>query len=273
MNKYFIYITFLGPLVESYAVFRAMDAEMDWNPVFVYIAAALVALTGFWGVQVMNAMAEFNATMRAGEKQFKWNLPTWKAIVVLGIWFTGVTLLTVFLDVSPAMKEWTPLGLVVIGFSASYLFSLSNLHATNVEEREAHRQSVQKNKQDAAEEKKAERKARKERAQVVASKKQEVTQLMKEKGVALQPKGNGKISDELLLVYWEMDPTLTPTAMAKRLVEDGAVNKITRQAISGRLDGMVKRGLVVVQDGRVVTYAQVGEGSGAESGLMDGGEA
>lgn len=244
LSKVIQYLPLLAPLPEGYAVYLAMEI-MQWDEVFRVIAAVIVAGTGFWGVQVMNAMAEYNATLRRGEYKEVGVLPTWKAMVVLGVWFVGVTLLTVFLDVFPALQTWTPLGLVVVGFSAAYLFNLSNLHETREQERVAYRQKVERKKEADDQEKKVERKERKEKQQAIANKKQEIAARMDKLGTRLQVKGGSKLSDATLLLYWSEDPTLNSEGMAKKLMEDGIVDKISRQAIDQRTKKMIEKGLII----------------------------
>lgn len=266
LRNFLRYIPLLAPIPEAYAVGIAIQRELDWFEPVIWVAALIVAGTGFWGVQVMNAMAEFNATLYQDEKKMKLTLPTWKAGLVLSIWFIGVTLLTVFLDAVPFLHDWTPLGLVVIGFSASYLFSLSNLHATREEERAAYRQKKQADSEAARNQRKADKQAAKQQAQVLASKKQEIAQKMHDRGVKVQVKKGAKLSDELLLLKWAIYPTHTPTEMANQLMDDGDVEKITRQAVSGRLKKMIKDGLVVVDSsGRVVEVINSGENDATRS--------
>lgn len=242
-SKVIRYLPLLAPLPEGYAVYLSMEI-MHWNPIFRVTAAVIVAGTGFWGVQVMNAMAEFNATLRKSDEKEISKLPTWKAMLVLAIWLTGVTLLTVFLDVSPVLQVWTPLGLVVVGFSAAYLFSLSNLHETRSQERVAYRQKVERKKEADDQEKKAERKKRKEHQQALATKKQEIRARLGQDGTRVQGKKGGKLNDETLILYWVDDPTLTSEQMAAKLIEDGVVESISRQAIDQRTKKMIEKGLI-----------------------------
>lgn len=249
--KYIRYLPLLAPLPEGYAVFLAMGV-LNWNPVFQVISAVIVAGTGFWGVQVMNNMAEFNATLKKKEQSEFKRLPTWKAVLILAVWFTGVVLLTVFLDVSPTLQTWTPIAIVVIGFSAAYLYNLSNLHATNASELTAYRQKEAKKKEDNATETKNKRKERQARRQEIATKKQEISARLQGKGVAVQEKSGSKLTDAMLLLEWSINPALTPTQMAKKLIDDGTVDSVTRQAIEGRLKNMIKKGLVIrTHDGLV----------------------
>lgn len=251
-NRMIRYLPMLAPITEGYAIYNAIGRELDWHPFFVLVAALTVALTGFWGVQVMNAMSEFNATLRKQEQAEFVRLPTWKAVSILAVWFSGVTLLTVFLDVWPVLRDWTPLGLVVIGFSAAYLFSLSNLCETREQERVAYRQKLARQKEESASERKNQRNQRKAHRQEIATKKQEIRARLQGKGVALQEKSGSKLTDAMLLLEWSIDPGLTPTRMAQKLMEDGTVESVTRQAIEGRLKSMIQKGLVIrTQDGLV----------------------
>jgi len=193
-------------------------------------------------------MAEFNATLKKNEDKEIGSLPTWKSMIVLAIWFLGVTLLTVFLDVLPVLQTWTPLGLVVVGFSAAYLFSLSNLHETRTQERVAYRQKQERKKEEGANERKAERKEKKERQQAIATKRQEINARMAKIGTRVQGKGSGKLNDATLLLYWSDDPTLTSEGMAAKLIEDRIVEKISRQAIDQRKKKMIEKGLIFVTE-------------------------
>lgn len=250
------YLPLLAPAPEGYAIFLATDI-LEWHPIMRVVAALIVAGTGFWGVQVMNDMAEFNATLRKGESTETPPLPTWKSIAVLAVWFVGVTLLTVFLDVTPILRTLTPLGLVVIGFSAAYLFNLSNLHETRVQERVAYRQKTDREKQEKRKSNEDERKERKAHRQAVATKSKEIATRLQGQGRAVQPKKGAKVSDAMLLLEWTIDPTLSSGDMAEKLMQEGKVEKISRQAIDDRLKKMIHSGLVIrLGDGRVVEVIQ-----------------
>lgn len=252
LGKYIKYLPMLAPIPEGYAVFLATEI-MDWNPIIRGVAAVIVAGTGFWGVQVMNNMSEFNAGLRKKEQAEFNRLPTWKAIIILAVWFVGVILLTVFLDVYPVLQDWAPVGIVVIGFSAAFLFNLSNLYATSLEELTAYRQNSAKIKQEKDADRQSERKERKAHRQAIATKKQEIAARLQDGGVERKQKSGAKLSDAMLLLEWSIDPTLTPTEMAKKLVADGTVDKVSRQAIDGRLKSMIEKGLVMkTKDGRVL---------------------
>jgi len=254
-SKVIRYVLLLTPVPEGYAIYLAMEV-MNWHPFFRVVAAVIVASAGFWGVMIMNDLSEYNATLHKGEDKEIGTLPTWKAMMVLGVWFSGVTILTVFLDVFPVLQVWAPLGIVVVGFSAAFLASLRNLHETRTQEREAYRQKLENKKEEDAAEKKAERKERKEleqrerkerkeREQAIAKKKQEIGARMEQSGIRKQGKNGGKLNDATLLLYWSMDPTLTSGQMRNRLIEDGVVDDVSRQAIDQRTKKMIEKGLII----------------------------
>jgi len=247
INNTFRAIPLLGVALESYVIGLALDREMPWHMAAVIVAALLVAGTGFFAVQTWNIMMEHNARLSASEKK-EYSSPAAKAIIVLVIWFAGVVAVTVFLDTVPELKTLTPVGLVVIGFSASYLFSVSNLHAERVQAYDAYKQKKKKDKEDADRQKQEEKKIAKEQAAILATKRKEMEQVLKAKGIKVQRKKGAKISNELLLLKWAMYPTHTAGEMARQLMDDGDVERITRQAVSGRLKDMVKKKMVVIED-------------------------
>lgn len=247
INTTFRAIPLLGVALESYVIGLALDREMPWHILAVIGWSLLVAGTGFFAVQTWNIMTEHNSRLSASEKK-EFESPSGKALRVLAVWFGGVVVLTVFLDTYPLLKTLTPVGLVVIGFSASYLFSVSNLHAERVQAYDAYKQKKARDKEDADRKKEAEKKAAKEQAAILANKRKDVEQALKAKGIKVQTKRGAKISNELLLLKWAMYPTLTAGEMAKQLMDDGDVEKITRQAVAGRLKDMVKKKMVVIEE-------------------------
>jgi hypothetical protein len=111
-----------------------------------------------------------------------------------------------------------------------------------------------------------ERKDRKEQDKELASMKQAIATRMQETGTRKIEKSGSKLSDELLLLNWAWNPKLTPTEMSKHLWLKNKI-KVSRQAISQRLDKLIEQGLVVkTDDGRVVevisaaTQVTAGEG-------------
>lgn len=263
INNILKYIPLLAPLPEGYAVGLAIHRELGWHIAVVWIAAAVVALTGFWGVQIFNRMSEYNALLFGDEKKLKLMAPTWKAGLVLLIWFSGVVMITVFLDTAPALKAWTPVALVVIGGSAAYLYSLSNVQQAREEAMSKHRVTKDKEREDARNEAKEARKIRQEREKELAIKRQEISARMQQSGTRKHAKTGSKLTPEILLVEWARDPYLTPTQMTEALYDDGKGIKVTRQAVSQRLEKMISEGLVVREgDGRIVEVIQGGGGEG-----------
>lgn len=267
LNSLLKYLPLLAPIPEGYAVGLAIYRELNWNISIVVLAAIVVAGTGFWGVQVFNKMSEFNATNTKEEKkENEFRAPTWKAIVVLTIWFIGVAALTVLLDIYPILRALTPLGLVVIGFSAAYLFSLSNIQGEREQARAEYRIDKSKAKEDARNLKKKERKDKQEHAQALATIRQQVSarvntsQGLQDTARPRRAKVGSKLSDETLLFYWAINPYLTDSEMAARLArstkdpeEPGEGIVVSRQAIGQRRGAMTKRGVIRQDpDGRVV---------------------
>lgn len=269
LNALLKYLPLLAPLPEGYAVGLAIYRELNWHISIVVIAAIVVAGTGFWGVQVYNKMSEFNATNTRDEKKDKeFIAPTWKAIIVLAIWFIGVAALTVLLDIYPLLRALTPLGLVVIGFSAAYLFSLSNIQGEREQVRALYRVDKSNAKQSARKAREQERKDKKERAQALATLRQQVSaRLNTPQGGEATPgatqiaplrarsrsKSGSKLSAEILLVNWAINPYLTDTEMVTALWEDGRGIEVTRQAVGQRRKSMTLKGIIRQDlDGRVV---------------------
>lgn len=258
------WLPLLAPLPEGYAVYLAIGRELGWHPVFVFIAGAVVALTGFYGVYVRTAMSEFNATLRKDEVREVGKVQTWKADLILAVWFAGVVMITVFLDTVPTLKTLTPVALVVISFGSNYLYALSNILQEHKEARATYRVTEENKKQAARNKKeeerleaKAERKQAKIKAQQLATMRQAISEKMQSTEAGKQSlhhaKSGSKLSDEMLLLEWAGSPYLTPTEMEKRLWDEGRGIKVSRQAISQRRDKMVERGLIVIEaDGRIV---------------------
>ena len=258
------WLPLLAPLPEGYAVGLAIARELQWHISFVFISACVVALTGFYGVYVRTQMSEFNATLKKDEVREIGKVQTWKADLILGIWFVGVVMITVFLDTLPTLKTLTPVALVVIGFGSNYLYAMSNILQEHQEARDDYRvtkrkdEEIARNKrEEERKEAKEERKAEKVRAQELATMKQAITQRIHEaqagKPSLLPQKEGTKLSDEILLLEWMTNPYLTPTGMKKVLWRDGAGIEVSHQAIGQRRDKMIKRGLIVIEpDGRVV---------------------
>lgn len=256
LSKGLQYLPLLAPLPEGYAVTLAILREMqDWHPVFAVLSGLIVAGTGFYGVQVMNRMAEFNATLFQDEIKLKMRVPTWKAWGVLAVWFSGVTGLTVFLDTVPVLKTLTPLGLVIIGFSASFLFSLSNILTTHEQERDKYRVTISNQKEIVRNEKKQARKDAQAKAQELAKIKQAMTSKLSAVQGAQGHRAahkKEKLPRESLLMEWAQNPYLTPTEMVEVLWKDGKGVKVTRQAISQKRDALVKEGIIALgPDGAV----------------------
>lgn len=272
LNALLKYLPLLAPLPEGYAVGLAIYRELNWHISIVVIAAIVVAGTGFWGVQVYNKMSEFNATNTRDEKKDReFIAPTWKAIIVLAIWFIGVAALTVLLDIYPLLRALTPLGLVVIGFSAAYLFSLSNIQGEREQARAMYRIDKLNAKQSARNLKDQERKDKKERAQALATLRQQVskrlntpqyvqggegtlgtTQIAAPRARS-RSKSGSKLSAEILLVNWAINPYLTDTEMVTALWEDGRGIEVSRQAVGQRRKHMIAAGIIRQDpDGRVV---------------------
>lgn len=265
INNLLKYLPLLAPIPEGYAVGLAIARELNWHWSIVIIASIIVAGTGFWGVQVYNRMSEFNATLSRDEKK-EFRAPNRNALIVLAIWFIGVASLTVLLDIYPILRALTPLGLVVIGFSAAYLFSLSNIQGEREQARTDYRVGKRKDKEDARNLRQKERKDKKERAQVMETIRQQVSaRVNTSQGLQGVPrsrraKSGSKLSDETLLFYWAINPYLTDSEMAARLAkspkdpdEPGEGIVVSRQAIGQRRAAMVKRGVIRQDsDGRVV---------------------
>jgi len=258
LNNFLKYLPLLAPLPEGYAVGLAIARELAWHWSIVVIAAVIVAGTGFWGVQVFNRMSEFNTTLFEDEKKLKLNAPTWKTLVVLGIWFAGVTLLTVFLDAYPVLKSLTPLGLVVIGFSAAYLFSLSNVQQEREEARTSHRVTKAHNREVLRNERKESRNSAKVREQEMAKIRQAIAPKTQAGQARNRSKSGSKLSPELLLFEWARDPYLTDTDMVDRLWDNGKGIQVSRQAVGQRRYTMIQKGIIMQEtDGRIVEVIAV----------------
>jgi hypothetical protein len=249
------FLPLLAPLPEGYAVGMAIWKYLDWHPAIVGVAALIVAGTGFYGVQVANRMSEFNTTLFQDERKQNLQVPTAKAWGVLAVWFIGVVALTIFLETVPMLRTLTPLGLVVVGFAASYLFSLSNILDEHVQLRD--QQRIGKSKQIAKEreEKKAERKERQQQAQAMQSLKQAMVQKMSAvQGVQGRRRSTRaeKLPREILLMEWARDPYLTPTEMVG-VLKSGHKISVTREAIRQKREAMMREGILALgADGAVV---------------------
>lgn len=248
LSKGLQYLPLLAPLPEGYAVTLAILREMrDWHPVFAVLSGLIVAGTGFYGVQVMNRMAEFNATLFQDEIKLKMRVPTWKAGIILAVWFTGVVGLTVFLDTVPILTILTPVGIVVVGFSASFLFSLSNILSTHEQERDKYRVTISNQKEIARNEKKQARQKEQAEAQERAKIKQALTSKL---SMVQDAQGHRsahkkeKLPRELLLMEWAQNPYLTPTEMVDVLWKEGKGVKVTREAIRQKREKLIKEGII-----------------------------
>lgn len=262
-NRILKYIFLLSPIPEGYAVGLAIQKELGWTPLVVWISAVVIASTGFWGILVFNRMSEFNASLFGDERKLKYSAPTWKAGAVLGIWFAGVVGLTVFLKTSPVLRDWAPPAIVVIGACGAYLFSLSNEQESREQEKSRYRVTKANEKEDARKARKAERKIEQQRAQELETIRQKIRASTQEGEGIRRGKTGSKLSDEMLLLEWAIDPYLTNTEMARVLMKKGIVAHVTRQAVGQRRDTMIRKGLIVQNpDGRVVEYLEVGQGSG-----------
>lgn len=262
INHILKYIPLLAPLPEGYSVGLAIHRELGWNIYIVWIAAAVVALTGFWGVQIFNRMSEYNALLFGDEKKLKLMAPTWKAGLVLLIWFSGVVMITVFLETSPALKAWTPVALVVIGGSAAYLYSLSNVQQAREEAMGKHRVTKDKEREDARNEAKDARKIRQQNTQALATIQQKINASAQGAAGKTRTKSGSKLSDAALLFEWSKNPYLTDTEMVvvfgKPASQGGHDIEVSRQAVAQRRLKMIEKGLIVQNnDGRIVQYLEV----------------
>jgi hypothetical protein len=276
------WLPLLAPLPEGYAVYLAIGRELTWHPFFTFIAGVVVALTGFYGVFVRTAMSEFNATLKKAEIPEVGRVQTWKADVVLGVWFAGVVMITVFLDTMPTLKTLTPVALVVIGFGSNYLYAMSNILHEHEQARDEYRVTKRKDlelarnqKEEERQDAKAARKAEKVKAQELATLRQEIAQKLHQtqggKSPLRAPKEGAKLSDEILLLEWMRDPYLTPTQMSRVLWDEGQGIKVTRQAISQRREQMIARGLIVLDSsGQVVQPITVNVGMNVLGQVEDG---
>jgi len=265
LNSLLKYLPLLAPIPEGYAVGLAIARELNWHWSVVVIAAVIVAGTGFWGVQVYNRMSEFNATLARDERQ-DFHAPARNSLLVLAIWFMGVAALTVLLDIYPILRALTPLGLVVIGFSAAYLFSLSNIQGEREQARAEYRIEKRKSKEDARNLRQQERKDKKVQAQVLETIRQQVSARVNTvqgtQGAARvrRVKSGSKLSEEMLLFHWAVNPYLTDSEMVSALWDDGRGVDVSRQAVGQRRAVMVKRGIIRQDpDGRVVEL--IGQGA------------
>jgi biotin operon repressor len=292
-------VSLLVPVPEAYAVGMAINDVLHWWIGVVIISSAIVALTGFLAIDTTNRMSEYNDTLYANERQDKMHAPTWRGFMVLAIWFVGVMLLTVFLKVSPILATWTPLGLVVVGSSAAWLRSINMGQEAREQMRAQAREQAEQARLDAMEadrqarelarnERKASRKARQEEARKQASARQAISASLQAKnasGKALA-EGHGDkkldanrlesdgmksgtrrgaaISDEQLILEYQMDPTVSSSELASKL-------GVSRQAIDQRRDRLADAGLLdITRDarGRVMSVdvaltvvGRVGQGS------------
>jgi hypothetical protein len=254
------YLPLLAPIPEGYAVGLAVARELKWNPLVVFVSALLVAGTGFYAIQTANRMSEFNATTKEKENKEIGYAPTWRALIVVGIWFTGVVALTLFLDVYPVIKTLAPIALVLIGFSAAWLGSINQEQTTREQARDELRAQGRKKKEQSSEERKASRNARKAEGKKAAT----LRQAMASQLQALASDGKGKmkvrmtrkgaVSDEQLLSAYIENPFVPSSELAERF-------NVSRQAIDQRRDALAEKGFVELvrnESGRVAQVKPVG---------------
>lgn len=276
-------LSLLVPIPEGYAVGLAIYDVLHWDLIVVWIASAIVALTGFLAIDVTNRMSEYNSALMDDEKQFKSS--TWRGVIVMVIWFTGVVLLTVFLKVVPVLATWTPLGLVVVGSSAAWLRSinkgqeareqaLTGFRASKADEARKEKEQAEHDKQEARNLRREARKARQAEKVHLASVKQAISATLQasarsKSGADGVPGGTNKregtrksaVSDEQLILEYQNSPYVTSRELAEKF-------KVKRQAIDQRRDALAKAGILKVvryENGRVervdVVMIQVGQGS------------
>lgn len=288
LNGLWRLLSFLVPVPEGYAVYLSVSGSLGWDLIPSAISASIVALTGFFAIDVTNRMSEHNDILKPDEKKFK--APTWRGILVLIIWFAGVTMITVFLEVAPFLKIWTPLALVLIGSSAAWLRSIdrgqavreSELHAERsrqasiesqheqellkIEEQRtaallqediADRQLARKLRQEKESEKKAARKDKQVVGKRVATIRQAIASRQQAPAsdsggsVAVQKIREGKINTEKLIMAYTENPTASSTALA-------VMFGVERQAIEQKRNKLAVQGLIqLVKDsrGRVISVS------------------
>jgi hypothetical protein len=149
-NKVLALLTLLAPLPEGYAVYLSITTRLFWPAWVAAPSAGIVALIGFFAIQVAERMSAYNATLRLDEKSSHMQAPIIQAYAALAIWFVGSTTLILFLD-SAMVAVLAPVALVVIGASGSYVRSLSVGQDGREQERAEYRTRVARKRQESKE--------------------------------------------------------------------------------------------------------------------------
>lgn len=245
LSRLLRYVPAVAPVPEGYALYLSITKELQWNPVIAGVSALIVAATGFFSIALANQMSEFNSGLFMDEKKQNFKAPTWKPVVVAVIWFVCVVIITVFLDVYPALKAWTPVALVGIGtFCASWITSLHYEHASR---RKILDKTRTRKKQEHADTKQAKAKARqkeqaeesKKASQMQARRQEEakVRQAIAASGKLESLRNTGKVQIESLLLDWWNQPRIGDEKLAKKYA-------VSRQAIQERRAALVGLGVI-----------------------------
>jgi hypothetical protein len=141
MKRVLSILILLAPLPEAYAVYLSITRELGWPVYFAAPSAFVVAMIGFFSIQVAERMHSYNSTLRLDEKTAKMQAPLEQAFAALAIWFVGSTALILFLD-SAWVATLAPVALAVVGASGSYIKSLSDGQDEREGERGQYRERV-----------------------------------------------------------------------------------------------------------------------------------
>jgi len=163
MKKLLNALPLIAPFPEGYAVFAALVSKLNWPPAVAALAALVVALTGFFALQVAGIMAEHNHGLKKSEQEFRADMKAPYLAVV--IWFVGSSLLILFLD-AEIVKAAAPIALVIVGGSGSYIGSLHYAQERRAVDLKEHRSEQQQERKQAA----AERRAAKQQPAAASSK-------------------------------------------------------------------------------------------------------
>jgi len=153
MKRILNLLPLLAPFPEGYAVYASLAAadKLGWPPIVAGLAALVVALVGFFALQVRGMMAEFNHSLKPSEAEFTADLKA--PHIAIAIWFVGSTALILFLEIA-IVKSLAPVALVIVGGSGSYIGSLFYAQEARAVKLGEHRAAKARARADAREENK-----------------------------------------------------------------------------------------------------------------------
>lgn len=163
MKKILNLLPLIAPFPEGYAVYAALVSDLGWPPIVASLAALVVALTGFFALQVAGVMAEHNHGLKKSEQEFHADMKA--PYLAVAIWFIGSSLLILFLD-AEIVKSAAPIALVIVGGSGSYIGSLHYAQERRAADLKEYRSQQKHEREQAA----AERRAAKQQAAAGSSK-------------------------------------------------------------------------------------------------------